>query len=319
MNQALVLDGSPSPSKAAAAAAQAKLGTTTVALAESSPPPPAAAEFPAGFSSCPGRRLCRRSVAIGEVRSGASYLSMEGPSAMASSRLFSPESEGGCPAPSGGCRSSERPPTPAWVLAGLQFVHAECMKERCMECVPHLLAHPQDLLEVHAILQAEFLKEGWLDAPEPISAGGPFTPLLEAVSAAAGPPEPQPAAAGPPEPQPAAAGPPEPSDPRLISGGPVGGLPPLPRLTSEGPVGGLPPLPRLISEGPVGGPPPLPRHVPEEPVGRPPPLPRLTSEGPVGGPPPLPRLTSEGPMGGPPPLPRLISGGPWAGCLHFLA
>ncbi|KAK5598395.1 hypothetical protein CRENBAI_012273 [Crenichthys baileyi] len=215
----------------AAAAAPAKLGTPTAALAESSPPPPAAAEFPAGFSSCPGRCLRRRSVAIGDVRSGASYLSTEGPSAMASSRLFSPESEGGCPAPSGGRRSSERPPTPAWILAGLQFVHAECMKERCMECVPHLLAHPQDLLEVHAVLQVEFLEEGWLDAPAPLSAGGPFTPLLEAVSAAAGPPEPQPAAAGPPEPQLAAAGPPEPSDPSD------------PRLTSEGPVGGLPPRP----------------------------------------------------------------------------
>ncbi|KAK5610921.1 hypothetical protein CRENBAI_024531 [Crenichthys baileyi] len=263
------------------AAAPAKLGTPTAALAESSPPPPAAAGFPAGFSSCPGRRLHRRSVAIGEVRSGASYLSTEGPSAMASSRLFSTESEGGR-------RSSERPPTPAWVLAGLQFVHAECMKERCMECVPHLLAHPQDLLEVHAILQTEFLEEGWLDAPEPLSAGGPFTPLLEAVSAAAGPPEPQPAGAGLPEPQPAAAGPPEPSDPRLTSEGPVGGPPPLPRLISEGLVGGPPPLPRLTSEGPVGGPPPLPR---------------LISEGPVAGPPPLPRHVPEEPVGGLPPRP----------------
>ncbi|MED6260790.1 hypothetical protein ATANTOWER_028856, partial [Ataeniobius toweri] len=172
--------------------------------------PPAAAEFPAGFSSSPGRSRRRRAVVTERVRVGASSLSRECPSAMASSRLSSPDSEGGCPAPSAGLRSLVRPPTPAWVLARLQIASRECMRERFMECVPHLMVFPQDLVLVHSILQAEFLKEGWHEAPAPLSAGGPFAPLLEAVSAAASSPEPQPAAAGSTGPQPAAAGSPKP-------------------------------------------------------------------------------------------------------------
>ncbi|KAK5617263.1 hypothetical protein CRENBAI_009144 [Crenichthys baileyi] len=108
------------------------------------------------------------------------------------------------PAPSAVPRSSVRPPTPACVLAGLKLAHRECMREHCLECVPHLMAYPQDLPHVHSILQTEFLEEGWLDAPAPLSAGGPFTPLPEAV-VAAGSTGPQPAAAGSTGPQPAAA------------------------------------------------------------------------------------------------------------------
>ncbi|KAK5598495.1 hypothetical protein CRENBAI_009609, partial [Crenichthys baileyi] len=163
----------------AVAATPAELGTPTAVAVEPSSPPPAGAEFPAGYSSWPGRRPRRRAVATGKVRVGASYVSTEDQPATAPLRLSFPEFVGSCPA-LGGRRSSERPPTPAWVLARLQFVNAECMKERCMECVPHMLAHPQDLLEVHAILQVEFLEEGWLYAPAPLSAGGPFMPLLKA-------------------------------------------------------------------------------------------------------------------------------------------
>ncbi|KAK5608505.1 hypothetical protein CRENBAI_024545, partial [Crenichthys baileyi] len=58
-----------------------------------------------------------------------------------------------------------------------------------------------------------FLAEGWLDAPAPLSTGGPFDPLLIAVKAAQSlkdpainQSEPQPATPGSSEPQPAAAG-----------------------------------------------------------------------------------------------------------------
>ncbi|MEQ2214520.1 hypothetical protein XENOCAPTIV_010671 [Xenoophorus captivus] len=53
----------------------------------------------------------------------------------------------------------------------------------------------EDLSFVHQVLVAEFLGRGWLDAPAPLSAGGPFAPLPEAVSVTAGSTEPQPAAA----------------------------------------------------------------------------------------------------------------------------
>ncbi|KAK5602585.1 hypothetical protein CRENBAI_007421 [Crenichthys baileyi] len=142
---------------AAAAAAPAKLGTPTAALAESSPPPPAAAEFPAGFSSCPGRRLRRRSVAIGEVRSGPSYPFHGGSFRHGFLAAVFPRVRGRLP--SALWRS---PVVGATSNSGLG---------------PGRTA---DLLEVHAILQAEFLEEGWLEAPAPLSAGGPFTPLLEA-------------------------------------------------------------------------------------------------------------------------------------------
>ncbi|MEQ2250205.1 hypothetical protein ILYODFUR_037437, partial [Ilyodon furcidens] len=80
-------------------AALPESSTSAAAPAEPSSPAaaPAAAEFPAGFGSRPGRRRRRRPVATEEVRSGAFYFSMEGPSAMASSQLLSPELVGGQP------------------------------------------------------------------------------------------------------------------------------------------------------------------------------------------------------------------------------
>ncbi|MED6240879.1 hypothetical protein ATANTOWER_030192 [Ataeniobius toweri] len=68
-----------------AAVAPAGLVTPTAAspqltLAEPpAEPSSVAAEFPAEFSSCPGRRRCRRAAAAGKVRVGASYASTEGP------------------------------------------------------------------------------------------------------------------------------------------------------------------------------------------------------------------------------------------------
>ncbi|MEQ2204743.1 hypothetical protein XENOCAPTIV_017946, partial [Xenoophorus captivus] len=58
------------------------------------------------------------------------------------------------------------------------------MKGRCCDFVLHLMDHPEDLNLVHSVLQAKFITEGWLDAPVPLSAGGPFDPLLVAVRAA---------------------------------------------------------------------------------------------------------------------------------------
>ncbi|KAK5620999.1 hypothetical protein CRENBAI_015649 [Crenichthys baileyi] len=94
--------------------------------------------------------------------------------------------------------------------------------------------HPEDLDLVHSVLQAEFLAEGWLDAPVPVSAGGPFDPLLIAIKAAQSPkdPEPQPAATGSTEPRPATGAS---SEPRHVPEEPEGGLPPLPRLVPEEP------------------------------------------------------------------------------------
>ncbi|KAK5612120.1 hypothetical protein CRENBAI_026154 [Crenichthys baileyi] len=123
-------------------------------------------------------------VIIGEVRTGAFYSSMEGPSAMVSSQLFSPELVGGHPAPSAGHQLSVRPPVPAWVQTGLNNIKKDLMKSRCCEFVMHLMDHPKDLDFVHSVLQAEFLAEGLLDAPAPVSAGGPFDPLLVVVKAA---------------------------------------------------------------------------------------------------------------------------------------
>ncbi|MEQ2294039.1 hypothetical protein AMECASPLE_039730, partial [Ameca splendens] len=120
---------------------------STLAAAHSEPSSsaatPAVAEFPAGFGSRPGRRRHCRAVAIGEFRTDASYSSMEGPSAMASSQLFSPELVGGYPAPSAGHQSSVQPPVPAWVLTDLK--QAECMKARCCSFVLHLMDHLEDL------------------------------------------------------------------------------------------------------------------------------------------------------------------------------
>ncbi|MED6243119.1 hypothetical protein ATANTOWER_015260 [Ataeniobius toweri] len=163
-------------------AASPELATPTAAPAESSPPPPAAAESPAGFSSCPGRPPCWRAATSGKVRVGASYVFTEGPPATASSRQLSP----------------------AWVQSGPEIPREELMRLRVMDFAGYLRVYPEALVFVHLILEAEFLGRGWLDAPAPLSAGGPFAPLLEAVSAAAGLPEPQPAAAGSTGPQPAA-------------------------------------------------------------------------------------------------------------------
>ncbi|MEQ2310828.1 hypothetical protein AMECASPLE_013304, partial [Ameca splendens] len=181
---------------------------------------------------------------------------------------------------------------PAWVQSGPERPQAELMRLRVMDFASYLKIFPEDLDFVHLVLEAEFLGRGWLDAPPSLSAGGPFAPLHEAVSATgssepqlatAGSSKPQPAAARSPEPQPAAA-----RSPRHVPEEPVGGLPPLPSHVPEGPVGGLPPLPRHVLEEPVGGMPPLPRHVPEEPVGWLPPLPRLVPEEPMGELPPRP-------------------------------
>ncbi|KAK5609164.1 hypothetical protein CRENBAI_015218 [Crenichthys baileyi] len=161
-----------------AAAAAPELDTSTAT--------PASTVFPAGFGSRPGQRRRRRAIVMGEVQMGIFCSSTEGPSTVASSRLSSPELVGGHPAPSADLRSSRWPSTPAWVQAGMVEIKKELMKSRCLECVPHLVSNPQDLADVHAILLAEFLKEGWLDAPAPLSAGGPFDPLLYAVMASQG-------------------------------------------------------------------------------------------------------------------------------------
>ncbi|KAK5623167.1 hypothetical protein CRENBAI_018432 [Crenichthys baileyi] len=189
--------------------AQDDIVTLTAASAEPSSHPPAAARMtssPEGsrhWEDSGGRLLCFHG---GSTRHGYVAAVFPGVCGRISSAL---------------CWS----PLVAWVLAGLQLANRECMRERCVECVPHLMAYPQDLPHVHSILQAEFLEEGWLDAPAPLSAGGPFTPLLEAVAAAGSPgPQPatagssgssgsseqQPAASGSSEPQPAAAGSSEP-------------------------------------------------------------------------------------------------------------
>ncbi|MEQ2243656.1 hypothetical protein ILYODFUR_009071, partial [Ilyodon furcidens] len=239
---------------AAAAPAEPKLPTAAspeqptpaVAHAELSPLPPAAAEFPAGFSSCPGRRHRRRAVATEKVWVGASNFSMEGPSAMASSRLSS-EFVGGHPAPSAGLQSLVRSPVPAWVQASLEAFKRKLMKSRCCKFVLHLMGHPQDLDLVHCVLQAEFLAERWLDGPVPVSAGGPFDPLLIAIKAAQSPKpsEPQPAAAGSTEPQPAAAGStePQPATAGSTVPQPAAAGSTEPRHVPEEPVGGLPPFP----------------------------------------------------------------------------
>ncbi|KAK5603384.1 hypothetical protein CRENBAI_008743 [Crenichthys baileyi] len=174
--------------------------------AESSSPTTASrSEFPAGFSSCPGRRRRRRAVAIGEMRRGASYSSTEGPSAMASSQLSSPELVGGHPAPSERHQSSVQPPTPAWFQSGPETPRAELMRLRFMDFALYLRLFPEDLDFVHLVLEAEFLGRGWLHAHAPVSTGGPFAPLLEA-----------------------AVGSPEPPLPRLVLEEPLGGLPPRP-------------------------------------------------------------------------------------------
>ncbi|MEQ2204958.1 hypothetical protein XENOCAPTIV_021877 [Xenoophorus captivus] len=213
--------------------------TSAAAPAEPSSPAaaPAAAEFPAGFGSRPGLRRHRGTVAIGEVRIGASNPSMEGPSAMASSQLLSPELVGGQPAPSAGHQSPVQPPALNWVQAMLKKMKEDLMERRCCNFVLHLMDHPEDLNLVHSVLQAEFIAEGWLDAPAPLSAGGPFDPLLVAVRAAQSSKdfEPQPSAAKPLDSQPAAKlHEPQPAtaagstEPRLIREEPVGGLPPQP-------------------------------------------------------------------------------------------
>ncbi|MEQ2285073.1 hypothetical protein AMECASPLE_028114 [Ameca splendens] len=160
-----------------AASPQLKL---TAASAEPSSPPPAAAEFLAGFSSRPGRRCRRRAAATGRVWVDASYVSTEGPPTMASSRLF----------------------PPVWVQSGPETPEQELMRLRMMDFTGYRRSFPEELDFVHFILEAEFLGRGWLDTPVPLSAGGLFSPLLEAAARSS---EPQPAATGFTGPQPAAA------------------------------------------------------------------------------------------------------------------
>ncbi|MEQ2282038.1 hypothetical protein AMECASPLE_036405, partial [Ameca splendens] len=71
-----------------------------------------------------------------------------------------------------------------WVQARLKKMKEDFMKGHCCDFVLHLMDHPEDLNLVHSVLQAEFIAEGWLDAPAPLSAGRPFDPLFVAVRAA---------------------------------------------------------------------------------------------------------------------------------------
>ncbi|KAK5614576.1 hypothetical protein CRENBAI_018530 [Crenichthys baileyi] len=145
---------------------------------------PAAAEFPAGYGSRPGRHRRHKTVTIGEFRMGASRPSTEGPPATIPSQLFSPALSGGHSAPSAVLQPLVQSPALNWIQAGLEEMKKKFMKERCCGLVLHLMDHPEDLNLVHSVLQAEFIAEGWLDAPAPLSAGGPFDPLLVAVRAA---------------------------------------------------------------------------------------------------------------------------------------
>ncbi|KAK5603499.1 hypothetical protein CRENBAI_006147 [Crenichthys baileyi] len=140
----------------------------TAASAEPFSPPPAAAEFLAGFSSCPGRRHRRRTAPTGGVQVDASYASTEGPPATAFSQRF----------------------PPVWVPSGQEIPEEELMRQRVRGFAEYLRFFPKDLDLMHLILEAEFLGRGWLDAPAPLAAGGPFAPLLEAVSAVVGSAEP---------------------------------------------------------------------------------------------------------------------------------
>ncbi|MEQ2257658.1 hypothetical protein ILYODFUR_037021 [Ilyodon furcidens] len=144
----------------------------------------AAAEFPTGFGSRPGRRRRRGAVAIGEVRMGASNPSLEGPSPMVSSQLFSPELVDSHPATSAVLQPSVQPPAHNWLQARLEKMKKDFMRQRCFSFGRNLMAHPEDLDLVHSVLQAKFITEGWLDAPAPVSTGGPFDPLLVAIRAA---------------------------------------------------------------------------------------------------------------------------------------
>ncbi|KAK5617072.1 hypothetical protein CRENBAI_016556 [Crenichthys baileyi] len=168
--------------------------TSAAASAQPSSPPPAAAEFRAGFSTYPGRRRRRRPVATEKFGRAP-------PTSPRSVHLAA-----GFP------RVGGRLPSALWGSPVLGATSHSGVGPGRTADLPH----------VHSILQAEFLKEGWLDAPEPLSAGGPFAPLLEAVSAAAGSSwssEPQLAAVGSSEPQPAAAGSSEPQPAATRSSG----------------------------------------------------------------------------------------------------
>ncbi|MEQ2249498.1 hypothetical protein ILYODFUR_029910 [Ilyodon furcidens] len=216
---------------------------------------PTAAEFPAGFGSRPGRHRRRKTVAIGVFRMGASP-STEGPQAMVSSRLFSPELGDGYSAPSAVLQPPVQPPALSWIQAGLEEMKRKFMKNRCCGYVLHLMDHPEDLDLVHSVIQAEFIVEGWLDAPAPLSAGGPFDPLLVAVKAVQSPKYPDPQHAAKPldsqhaaklqEPPPAA---------KLQEPPPAAKLqePPPAAKLQEPPPAAKPQEPRLIPEEPVGG------------------------------------------------------------------
>ncbi|MEQ2302833.1 hypothetical protein AMECASPLE_010788 [Ameca splendens] len=215
----------------AAAAALAELVKPTAASpqltlaeppAEPSSPPPGAAEFPAGFSSCPGRRRRQRAAAVGKVWVGASYASMEGPPVTASSWLFSP----------------------ARVQSGPEIPQEELMRLQVRNFAEYLRVFPEELNFVHLILEAEFLERRWLDTPLPLFARGLFAPLLKAAAGCSGSSEPQLATArssgpsglqpvaarycGSSGPQPAVAGSSGSCEPHHVPEEPEGGLPPLP-------------------------------------------------------------------------------------------
>ncbi|KAK5622094.1 hypothetical protein CRENBAI_010555 [Crenichthys baileyi] len=256
----------------------------------------AAAEFPAGFGSCPGRRRRRGAAAIREVRMGASNPSSEGPSAMASSRLFSPELVDSHPAPSVVLQPSVQPPAHNWLQARLEKMKKDLKRQRCFTFGRHLMAHPEDLDLVHSVLQAEFITEGWLVAPAPVSTGGPFDPLLLAIRAAQ--------ILKDPGPLPGVAKLYEPLQPLLpeFPEGSEDGLPLLPEFP-EGSEDGPPEFP----EGSDDGPPQL--QIPEFPEGSEdgPPLHPEFPEGSEDGPPLHPEFP-EGSEDGPPLHPEFPEG-----------
>ncbi|KAK5617464.1 hypothetical protein CRENBAI_005693 [Crenichthys baileyi] len=134
--------------------------------------------FPTGATSSP------QSSCHWDNRVGASSPSTEGPPTMDSSRLVSPGLGDGRSAPSAVLQPPVQPPAPSWIQAGLEENKRKSMKKRCCGFVLHLMDHLDDLDLVHSLLQAEFLAVGWLNAPAPVSAGGPFDPLPVAVKAA---------------------------------------------------------------------------------------------------------------------------------------
>ncbi|KAK5600120.1 hypothetical protein CRENBAI_008230 [Crenichthys baileyi] len=105
---------------------------------------PESTEFPAGFDSRPGWRRSCRAVVFGEFRTDASYPSTEGPSAMVSSQLLSPELVGGHPASSAGQQSPVRPPVSTWPIKA-----AQSPKDPGPQPVATKLQDPQHAAKLH--------------------------------------------------------------------------------------------------------------------------------------------------------------------------